>query len=173
MNIEFQKNAENSITDTHNMDEAQKRAAFIEKYGMFAEKVGFPPMAGRIFAWVLTSGSPTQTAEQISKGLKTSRSSISTATKLLIQWGLIERARMPGHRTNYYRISLDGCRGALQAMIQLISEERKIVEYGLDLVKKSRRDLHQQLKTYRDLCLFCEQEFPRLIEKWEKERKRK
>ena len=155
------------------MDEAQKRTVFVEKYGMFAEKVGFPPMAGRIFAWVLTSESPTQTAEQIAEGLKTSRSSVSTATKLRIQWGLIERARMPGHRTNYYRISLDGCKGNLQAMIRLISEERKILEYGLDLVKNSRRDLRQQLKTYRDLCFFCECEFPKLIEKWERARKKK
>jgi hypothetical protein len=80
---------------------------------------------------------------------------------------------MPGHRTNYYRISPDGCKGVVQAIIQLISEERKIVEYGLDLVKNSKRDLRQQLKTYRDLCFFREQEFPKLIEKWEKERKRK
>lgn len=164
---------EDSIRETHNMDKAQKRAAFVEKYGMFAEKVGFPPMAGRIFAWLLTSESPTQTAEQIAEGLKTSRSSVSTATKLLIQWGIIERTRMPGHRTNYYRISLDGCTGNLQAMIRLISEERKILEYGLDLVKNSRRDLRQQLKAYRDLCFFCEHEFPKLIGKWERERKRK
>jgi len=155
------------------MDEAQKRTVFVEKYGMFAEKVGFPPMAGRVFAWVLISESPAQTAEQIAEGLKTSRSSVSTATKLPIQWGLIERARMPGHRTNYYRISLDGCKGVLQAMSRLNSEERKIVEYGLDLVKNSRRDLRQQLKTCRDLCFFCEHEFPKLIEKWEKARKRK
>ncbi len=77
---------------------------------------------------------------------------------------------MPGHRTNYYRISFDGCKGVVQAMIHLISEERKIVEYGLDLVKKSGRDLRQQLKTYHDPCFFCEHEFPKLIEKWEKER---
>ena len=62
---------------------------------------------------------------------------------------------------------------SLQAMIQLVSEERRIVEYGLDLVKNSIRDLLQQLKTYRDLCLFCDHEFPKLIEKREKERKRK
>jgi len=61
------------------MDEAQKRTA-LKKYRMFAEKVGFPPMVGCIFAWVLTSKSPTQTAEQIAEGLKTSRSSVSTAT---------------------------------------------------------------------------------------------
>jgi DNA-binding transcriptional regulator GbsR (MarR family) len=137
---------EDQIKETRNMDEAQKRTVFVEKYGTFAEKVGFPPMAGGIFAWVLTSKSPTQTAEQIAEGLKTSRSSVSAATKLLIQWGFIERARVPGHRTNYYRISLDGCKGVFQAMIQLISEERKIVEYGLDLVKNMRRDLRQRLK---------------------------
>ena len=150
-----------------------KRELFLEKYIMFAEKVGFPPMAGCIFAWVLTYKSPTQTAEQIAEGLKTSRSSVSTATKLLIQWGFIERVRVPGHRTNYYRISSDVCRGVLKAMIQLISEERKIVEYGLDFVKNTRRDLRQQLKACRDLCCFCEHEFPKLIEKWERERKRK
>ncbi len=71
------------------------------------------------------------------------------------------------------RISSEGCKGVLQAMIQLISEERKIVEYGLDFVKNTRRDLRQQLKTYRDLYCFCEHEFPKLIEKWERERKRK
>jgi hypothetical protein len=107
------------------MDVVQKRVAFVENYGMFAEKVGFPPMAGRFFVWLLTSESPTQTAEQIVEGLNTS------------------------------------------------SEESKFVEYGLDLVKNSRRVLRQQLKTYHDLCFFCEHEFPKLIEKWEKERKRK
>jgi len=45
---------------TQNMDEAQKRTVFVEKYGTFAE------------------------------GLKTSRSSVSTATKLLIQWDLLK-----------------------------------------------------------------------------------
>jgi len=122
---------------------------------------------------MLISESAAQTAEQIAEGLKTSRSSVSTATKLLVRWGFIERTRIPGRRTNYYRVSSYGCKGVLQAMIQLISEERKIVEYGLDFVKNTRRELRQQLKTYRDLCCFCEHEFPKLIEKWERERKRK
>ncbi len=41
---------EYSIIEKHNIDKAQKRAAFVEKCGIFAEKVGFPQMAGRIFA---------------------------------------------------------------------------------------------------------------------------
>jgi DNA-binding transcriptional regulator GbsR (MarR family) len=52
------------------MDEAQKKAVFVEKYGTFAGKVGLPPMAGRIFAWVLTSESPMQTAEELAEGFK-------------------------------------------------------------------------------------------------------
>jgi hypothetical protein len=48
--MKFRRIHKESIIKKHNMDKAQKRAAFVEKYGMFAEKVGFSPMNGRIFA---------------------------------------------------------------------------------------------------------------------------
>lgn len=48
--MKFRRIQKESIIEKHNMDKAQKRSAFVEKNGMFAEKVGFPPMAGRIFA---------------------------------------------------------------------------------------------------------------------------
>ena len=71
---------------------------FTEDFGLFFEHLGVPRMAGRILAWLLICDPPEQTMQDLVDALGASKSSISTMTRLLMNFGLIERLSLPGER---------------------------------------------------------------------------
>ena len=149
------------------------KTQFAEQFGIFFEKVGFPRMAGRVWGYLLTCNPPEQTAEELSKAVQASRSSVSTMTRLLIQLGLLERVGIPGRRSGYYRVRSGGFTEILRAKMQFTTEVRRIAEHGLKFLESEPPSVRKHLEEYRDLCIFFEKQFPMLIEKWEKGRKKK
>jgi DNA-binding transcriptional regulator GbsR (MarR family) len=149
------------------------KTEFAEQFGIFFEKVGFPRMAGRVWGYLLTCNPPEQTAEELSKAVQASRSSISTMTRLLIQLGLLERVGITGRRSGYYRVRSGGFTEILRAKMRFTTEVRRIAEHGLKLLKSEPPSVRKHLEEYRDLCIFFEKQFPMLIEKWERGRKKK
>jgi DNA-binding transcriptional regulator GbsR (MarR family) len=152
----------------------QEQAAleFSDLFGAFFERMGYPRMAGRIWGWLLVCVPPERTAAQIAESLSTSRGSVSTMTRLLMQTGLIERLGVPGRRRSVYRIKSGGFTEVLKMKLQFTTELRRIAEHGLDLLEGWPKESRIRLEEYRDLCVFFEREFPALIAKWEKERTR-
>ena len=150
-----------------------KKTEFAEEFGIFFEKMGFPRMAGRIWGWLLVCNPPEQTAAQIAAGVNASRGSVSTMSRLLMQLWLIERVGRPGVRSGLYRVKAGGFTEVLRMKMQFTGELRKIAERGLGLLRKQPAEIRHRLEEYRDLCVFFEREFPALIAKWERERKRK
>jgi len=153
------------------MNEEMKNGVrqFVEEFGVFFERLGFPRMAGRIWGWLLTCDPPHQTAEQIAKQLKASRGSVSTMTRLLIQIGLVERIGRPGVRSGFYRVREGGFAEVLRFKMRLTAELRAVVERGMELMKREPPATRRHLEEYRSLCLFLERDFPAMIEKWKRE----
>lgn len=145
---------------------------FADAFGAFFERMGYPRMAGRIWGWLLVCVPPEQTAAQIAEALRASRGTVSTMTRLLMQIWLIERAGVPGRRSAVYRIKSGGFTDVLKMKSQFTTELRRIAEHGLSLLKDQPKESRSRLEEYRELCVFFEREFPALIAKWEKERKR-
>lgn len=79
-------------------------ARFIETLGAMWESYGMARGAGRIFGLLLLAARALS-AEEISRALRVSRSSVSTDIRGLLSIGLVERIRVPGDRTGYYLFS--------------------------------------------------------------------
>ena len=146
---------------------------YAEEVGIVFEQTGMPRMAGRILGWLLISDPPHQSTEQITRALQASKGSISTMTRLLIQLGLIERLSLPGVRRDYFRLRADAWQHMIgRGLTGEITMVRQIAERGLELLGSKTSTARKWLEEMLDIYTFLEQEFPALLERWEKERQK-
>ena len=127
-------------------------------------------MAGRIFGWLLISDPPHQSPSELAEVLQASKGSISTITRLLMQIGLIERISLPGQRRDYFRIKPDAWSQLTRQRMAQMTAFRQLAERGLQLMTGQEAELQQRLEEMRDMHAFCEQELPRMLERWEQRR---
>jgi len=149
-----------------------EKKEFVEIFGILFERVGVPRMAGRIWSWLLVCDPPHQTAAQLAEAVSASRGSISTMTRLLMQFGLIERIGLPGERNRFYRVKPGAFTELLRAKMSFTTEVRNLAERGLELLRDEPAQGRRRLRECRDFYAFFEKEFPALIEKWEKQKTR-
>lgn len=147
---------------------------FVEEVGITFEQTGLPRMAGRIFGWLLISDPPNQSTDELAEALLASKGSISTATRLLIRSGFIERLSLPGVRHDYFRLRPDAwqhlTRHGLEDEIKMM---RRLAEHGLELLADKTPLTRKWLEEMRDIYAFLEQEFPALMRRFEQERREK
>ncbi len=145
---------------------------FIEDVGLLFEQGGQPRMAGRIVGWLLISDPPHQSTSDLAQVLAASKASISTMTRLLVQMGFIERVGVPGHRRDHFRIKAGAWRELMEQQMSEITAGHQLIERGLQLLEGKPAELKQRLKEARELYTFMEAEFPALMERFERERKK-
>lgn len=144
---------------------------FIEEVGVAFEQTGLPRMAGRIFGWLLISDPPYQSPAEMAEALMASKGSISTASRLLMQLGLLERLVIPGVRHDYFRLHQE----ALQRVIKHGLEDeikmlKGLAEHGLELLKDESSLRRQWLEEMHHRYTFLDKEFPALMARYEKHR---
>jgi DNA-binding transcriptional regulator GbsR (MarR family) len=94
-------------------------------------EAGAPRMVGRVLGWLLLCDPPEQSAAELAESLQASKGSISTATRLLIRLGLIERVRMRGERFDRFSAHASAWDELLWREEQF-SEPRKVLAMGLE-----------------------------------------
>ena len=146
---------------------------FVEEVGMFFEQTGLPRMAGRILGWLLISDPPYQSTDELAEALMASKGSISTMTRLLIQFGLIERVSLPGIRHTYFRLRMGACQHAAKQSVERAHSLTQLAEKGLELVKEKDPATRQWLEEMRDMYAFFEQELPALLIRWQQKHRTK
>lgn len=146
---------------------------FIEDFGLVFEQVGLPRMAGRILGRLLLSDPPHQSTDQLAEALMASKSSISTMTRLLMQFGIIERIGLPGVRHDYFRVRPGALQQLLKQRAAAITAFRQLAERGLELLDDRASLTRQGLEEMRDMYAFFEREFPALMERWEREQEKR
>jgi len=147
---------------------------FVEEVGIVFEQTGLLRMAGRIFGWLLISDPPHQSTYQLAEALMASKGSISTATRILIQTGLIERLSLPGVRHDYFRLRSDAWQHIIRRGLEdEIKMMRQLAEHGLELMADKTPLTRKWLEEMRDVYAFLEREFPVLLERWELKHKKK
>ena len=139
---------------------------FVDQLALVFESSGLPPIAGRIIGRLLICDPPHQSSTELADYLNASRGSISTATRMLITSGMLEKVRHRGDRASYFRIR-EGCwTEMIHLEVMRIRRLRQIAEQGLALFaddpERSRR-----LKDFRDFNAFFEAEFPVLVQAWD------
>ncbi len=139
----------------------------IEEFGIVLEHAGFPRMAGKIFGYLLTANVPDVSTDELKTKLNASRGSISTMTRILIQYGLIDRVGKPGQRKDYFRIRSDVWSQVLKARMTQIVELHRVVEHTLQSVSPRESLPYGRLIEMHDLYEFFQSEFQKLLDRWE------
>lgn len=150
------------------MDPQEK---YIEDFGIFFEQLGVQRMAGRILAWLLICDPPEQTMGEITQALQASKSSISTTLRQLVQFRMVERVSIPGIRADYYRVSRNFWREAMEDSLRKFRTFQQLADEGLALLDGEAPQRRARLEEMRDLYSFLLREFPALAEQWYTERK--
>jgi hypothetical protein len=105
---------------------------FIEEVGvMFELEAGAPRMVGRILGWLLVCEPPEQSAADLRDALMASKGSISTATRVLLRLGLVERVRTRGERFDRFRARPESWDEILWSREQF-TRPRQVLAMGLD-----------------------------------------
>ena len=84
-------------------NQAEVREEFIEKVGLISQSDGLPRIAGRVFGMFLFDGEVRSFGE-IVEALQVSKASISSATRILEERGLIKRIGRPGQRQDFFQL---------------------------------------------------------------------
>ncbi len=145
-----------------------EREQFVENLGLLVEELtGFTRMSGRIMGWLMTSDTPGVTMPDLTEALHTSKSAISTATRQLIQAGLIERRSVPGQRRDVYRLRPGAWRRLLLLETQKYSRFYDLAAQGFDLTEEASEEGRKAMQEMAGLSGHLAEETPRLIEQWQ------
>lgn len=144
--------------------------AFVEEVARYFEDAGWPRMAGRLLGTLLVAEPREQSAAQLAHRLHASRGSISTMSRLLISFDLVERRTRPGDRREYLRFRDDAWLKVMDEKARWITDLRRIGERGLQLFAGSDGPARESLSELVELMEYAEREWPPLMERWHAER---
>ena len=143
---------------------------FLERWSTILASEGLPPVAGRLWAWLLVCDPPEQTVEEIVAAIGASRGAISGAVRMLEPSGLIVRTKRRGDRHEYWRTSPDAVIHSLEAKERatrpsLVALDTVIASLG-DRPEASLARLREVQRLYAMLLDM----FPRLIDQFRADR---
>jgi DNA-binding transcriptional regulator GbsR (MarR family) len=150
----------------------REELAYVEDLGSYTESLGSSRMAGRVWGALLISDEPEMSAAELAAALGASAGSISTATRALIGFGMIERRRRPGDRKDYFAIRPD-------SYITLVRRREHAVEVFSDLIHRGlgivgdRALPRQRLTEFMEFYNWLSDRLHRLLTEWYAERERR
>ncbi len=143
-----------------------KVLVFCDHLGRFyAERYGFPPVAGRLIGYLYVCEPAQQTINEIAETLLTSRSAINNAVKTLETQKLIRRSRPAGTRADLIGLNPLGRENMgfdpteYQQMASLARE-------GLELLGNASPERRQALEVVISLNDFLAERLPQLYGEW-------
>jgi DNA-binding MarR family transcriptional regulator len=148
------------------------QAAFVEAMGRYLGQYGLPPMAGRMWGWLLICNPVEQTAGQLSEALHASRGSISGTGRMLESAGFIRRSTRRGDRREYFSAPT----GTFQALIDSAGVTyrrfREIAQMGIAAVGDLPPPARARIEEVAAFAAFVEREMPTLVMRFHEERAR-
>jgi DNA-binding transcriptional regulator GbsR (MarR family) len=145
---------------------------FVEELGVLLEmEAGAARMVGRVLGWLLVCEPPEQSAADLAQALRASKGSISTATRVLLRTGLIERVRVRGERFDRFVAKPEGWDEFLWRQ-ERFSEPRRVLKTGLDALAGEPDVRRRRLEELDALYAWWEQRIPELREEYLAERQR-
>jgi DNA-binding transcriptional regulator GbsR (MarR family) len=144
----------------------------VEEFGLFYEQFGLPRTAGRILAWLMICDPPHQTMHELVDALQVSKSSISTASRMLMQGGIIERISLPGQRRDFYRVKQNAWVTNWETRAQTVTMTMDLVQRGLNLLADESPEQRVRLEEMLDFFAFLQAEFPQILQKYKEQRQK-
>jgi MarR family len=139
---------------------------FVEEVGVMLElESGTPRMVGRVLGWLLVCDPPEQSAAELAEFLQASRGSISTATRVLLRLGLIERVRLRGERFDRFRAQPQGWDEVLWRTDQF-SAPRRAMKLGFEALDDEPPERRARLEELDWMYAWWEQRIPKLHQEY-------
>jgi DNA-binding transcriptional regulator GbsR (MarR family) len=140
---------------------------FVDDTGLLLEAAGMPRIAGQVLGWLLVCEPEAQSLTDLSEVLSISKASASTTTRLLTQFGLIERTLLPGDRRDYYRVADDAWHRFFQTRMATMHKLQRNAERGLQLLADAPPARRARLERMGTLFGFLEREMSKLMRQFE------
>ena len=138
---------------------------FIEEMGELFERSGSPRMAGRVWGYLLIVETEQLSTAELAEALNASGSSISTATRLLVGLGMLDRIRVPGERSDYFTIHHGAVLNLVRRPFEAIARAKDLAARAL--VTFTDRDVAlPHLTELHDAYVWFDREFPALVERF-------
>jgi hypothetical protein len=145
---------------------------FVEELGVMLElEAGTPRMVGRVLGWLLVCDPPEQSAAEIAERLRASKGSISTATRVLLRLGFIERARLRGERFDRFRARPEAWDEFIWRQEQF-QAPRRVLRIGVDALADEPSERRRRLEELDYLYAWWEKRIPALREEFVADRER-
>jgi hypothetical protein len=139
---------------------------FIEELGMqFELEAAAPRMLGRVLGWLLVCDPPEQSAAELAERLQASKGSISTATRLLLRMGMIERVRLRGERFDRFSARPEAWDEYLWREEQF-SAPRRVLRLGLQALGDEPAARRARLEELDSIYAWWERRIPQLREEY-------
>jgi DNA-binding transcriptional regulator GbsR (MarR family) len=143
---------------------------FVERWSRILAAEGLPPVAGRMWAWLLVCDPPQQTAEQISHAIGASRGAISGAARMLEPSGLILRTKRRGDRREYWRSSPDAMISVMEAKERQMRPSLDVLDQTLAALSGRPPEVLERLHETRALYAMFVRAFPTIVAQFKAER---
>lgn len=150
-------------------DQYYEEKHFIEDISLYFEQMGLPRMAGRVLGVLLISDPAEQSLNDLCEVLQSTKSSISTTTRLLTEMGLIERVPSPVPRRLYFRFKRGGWITFMRLRLRLMASLHQIAERGLELLQDREPALRDRLQEAHDMFSLIEDRLPALLQQIEQQ----
>ncbi|MFE4196969.1 GbsR/MarR family transcriptional regulator [Paenarthrobacter sp. NPDC056912] len=111
----------------------RQRRAFAEEFGLLWESRGFPPMDGRVVGYLLIMDEPYISSAKLAAVLGASPSSVSLATRRMLDVGYIRRHIVAGDRSHYFRLEIDPWGGTLDHSLAYFGRMQALMDRGMAL----------------------------------------
>ncbi|MEO3798196.1 MarR family transcriptional regulator [Nonomuraea sp. B10E15] len=145
---------------------------FVESAGLYFERLGLSRTAGRVIGALLADPDDSADAPTLCEQLGVAKSSMSVALGQLERGGLVERFRPPRGRRDHYRLTEDVFGRAFRAKMAEFTAFAQLAEQGLAAVGDNPKS-RARLELMRDMYGFMGREFPKLLDQWDREHRRR
>ncbi|MCX2741199.1 GbsR/MarR family transcriptional regulator [Pontibacter anaerobius] len=149
----------------------EKQQALIERIGVFQEKTGMQPVAGRIIGLLYVSDKPELTFDEIREVLGISKSATSNALNLLQHLNRLDYITFSGDRKRYFRLKLDRWRELVLQEIDSITNFSDTLQEVVAERTKSTPEYNRNILDVADFLKYLHKELPMLLQQWEEQRK--
>ena len=144
-------------------DDAVKR--YTEQFGNLLAETGWPRMAARVFAAILSSVSGRMTAAELSDQLQASPAAVSGAVNYLLQLRLANREREPGSRRDVYVVQDDFWYQSMMSQDQALARWSDSLHHVLDAAGEGTA-AHRRIRVSLGFIDFIGEEVKGLSERW-------
>jgi DNA-binding transcriptional regulator GbsR (MarR family) len=145
-------------------DEADGLLQAVERFGMLMTESGMPRMSSRLFAFMVIDGGDGYTAGELGARLRVSPAAVSGAVRYLVHTGLVVRDRVPGARSDHYRLHSDIWYETTLQRIDILRRWETTLDETIALLGEEKAPA--SLIETRDFVAFVRSEYPEMMERW-------